>query len=91
MVDKPAEQVSINVDRMEVGFPADGSPKKLRKVENLNVEVSRLSQLPRRSPVDLEFKNLTYTVPEGPWWRRKGTLTSVPVQSFTFFPSITGS
>ncbi|XP_075884897.1 ATP-binding cassette sub-family G member 4-like isoform X2 [Nelusetta ayraudi] len=72
MAEKPLEQVSISVATMEVGLSADGSPKELEKEENLNAQVQRLSQLPRRSPVDLEFNNLSYTVPAGPWWRRRG-------------------
>lgn len=72
MAEKAQEPVSFCVDSMEVGLSAGGSPKKC-KVENLNVEVQRLSQLPRRSPVNLEFNNLSYTVPDGPWWWRRGT------------------
>lgn len=88
MAEKPLEQVSISVATMEVGLSADGSPKKLGKEENLNAQVQRLSQLPRRSPVDLEFNNLSYTVPAGPWWRRRGTVSSVPILSIRiFFPS----
>lgn len=79
MADKPTEQVLINVDTIEVGLSVEESPKKLRKVENVNAEVQRLSQLPRRLPVDLEFNDLTYTVPDGPWWRRKGIVSSVPL------------
>ena len=39
----------------------------LKKVEN------SFCHLPRRSAVDLEFVNLTCTIREGPWWRKKGT------------------
>lgn len=77
MGEKPQEQVSINLERMEVASSAHGSPKKVGKEENLNIEVQRLSQLPRRSPVDLEFNNLSYTVRDGPWWRKKGSVSSV--------------
>lgn len=81
MAEKPLEQVSVSLERMEVALSAHGSPKKLEKEENLNIEVQRLSQLPRRSPVDLEFNNLSYTVPDGPWWRKRGSVSSVLISS----------
>ncbi|KAM9733446.1 ATP-binding cassette sub-family G member 4-like isoform 1-T1 [Menidia menidia] len=44
----------------------------LKKVENQITDAQRFSHLPKRSAVDLEFINVSYTVQEGPCWRRRG-------------------
>ncbi|XP_016130591.1 ATP-binding cassette sub-family G member 4-like [Sinocyclocheilus grahami] len=44
----------------------------LKKVENHITEAQRFSHLPRRSTVDLEFTEISYTIREGPCWRRRG-------------------
>jgi len=49
----------------------------LKKVENQITDAQRFSHLPNRSAVDLEFINVSYTIQEGPCWRRRGNLCCI--------------
>ncbi|KAL0993777.1 hypothetical protein UPYG_G00113810 [Umbra pygmaea] len=80
MAEKTLEtSVSVNIPMEETKLPGGGvAPAEgpllthLKKVENHITEAQRFSHLPRRSAVDIEFTELSYTIREGPCWRRRG-------------------
>lgn len=73
MDNKAMEPDSVSLPMEEPIVCNGGQPQQhLKKVENQITEAQRFSHLPKRSAVDLEFDDLSYTIQEGPCWRRRG-------------------
>lgn len=72
MDNKAMEPDSVSLPVEEPVVPNGQPQQHLKKVENQISEAQRFSHLPKRSAVDLEFADLSYTIQEGPCWRRRG-------------------
>lgn len=78
MAEKTSDLGSVSIT-MEDSFCNGGAQPQeapllthLKKVENHITEAQRFSHLPKRTAVDLEFSDLSYTIREGPWWKKRG-------------------
>jgi len=71
----PSLSAVPNTGTTTPGTPGAGGPV-LKKIDNRTVQAARtaaggLKHLPKRRPIDIEFRDLTYSVSEG---RKRGTV-----------------
>ncbi|XP_061733762.1 ATP-binding cassette sub-family G member 1 isoform X1 [Nerophis ophidion] len=66
--------VCVFVDRVDEAR-APPSPEHGRKMDTSLTEAQRFSSLPRRPAVNMEFRDVSYSIKEGPWWRKTGNKT----------------
>lgn len=77
MAERTLDPAAVSIPMEETKLHSGAPPEaplltNLKKVENHITEAQRFCHLPRRSTVDLEFNELSYTIREGPWYRRRG-------------------
>ncbi|XP_061828463.1 ATP-binding cassette sub-family G member 1 [Nerophis lumbriciformis] len=66
--------VCVFVDRVDEAR-APPPPGHGRKMDTSLTEAQRFSSLPRRPAVNMEFRDVSYSIKEGPWWRKTGNKT----------------
>ncbi|KAJ8256922.1 hypothetical protein COCON_G00190740 [Conger conger] len=76
MAERGQDPGSVSVSVEDSGCNGSGQEvpllTRLKKVENDITDAQHFSHLPKRSAVDLEFIELSYTIREGPCWRKRG-------------------
>ncbi|CAH1795936.1 unnamed protein product [Owenia fusiformis] len=69
-----SQEITKISDKASLNSPAVTGPCYLKKVDNVMMDRSRLEHLPKRKAVNIEFKDLTYSVSEG-LFRNRGYKT----------------